>query len=116
MTEWLSQPRALEVCSRLVYQAHSHLPGRASRSSPPSPSQLTTRWRGTNSLSRPAGDAIAIAAALAQPRASVVLSGAVTRPQLAANLAALTVGKLAAPCLAEPTDAYRAARAARMWH
>jgi aryl-alcohol dehydrogenase-like predicted oxidoreductase len=59
---------------------------------------------------------IAMAAALAQPWASVVLSGAVTRPQLAANLAALTVGELPALRLAEPPDAYWAARAARPWH
>jgi aryl-alcohol dehydrogenase-like predicted oxidoreductase len=61
-------------------------------------------------------DAIAMAAALAQPWVSVVLSGAVTRPQKAANLAALTVGELPALCLAEPPEAYWAARAARPWH
>jgi aryl-alcohol dehydrogenase-like predicted oxidoreductase len=57
-----------------------------------------------------------MAAALAQPWASVVLSGAVTSTQLAANLAALTVGDLPALRLAEPPDAYWAARAARPWH
>ena len=46
-------------------------------------------------------DAIALAAALARPWASVVLSGAVTEGQLAANLAALTVGPLPALDLAE---------------
>ena len=61
-------------------------------------------------------DAIAMAAALAQPGTSVVLSGAVTSTQLEANLAALTVGELPALRLAEPPDAYRAARAARPWH
>lgn len=61
-------------------------------------------------------DAIALAAALAQPWASVVLSGAVTRRQLAANLAALTVGQLPVLRLAEPPGAYWAARAARRWH
>jgi aryl-alcohol dehydrogenase-like predicted oxidoreductase len=61
-------------------------------------------------------DAIAIAAALAQPWASVVLSGAVTSTQLEANLAALRVGELPALRLAEPPDAYWAARAARPWH
>ena len=45
-------------------------------------------------------DAIALAAALAQPWASVVLSGAVTRAQLDENLAALTVGQL--PPLSPP--------------
>jgi aryl-alcohol dehydrogenase-like predicted oxidoreductase len=60
-------------------------------------------------------DAIAIAAALAQPWASVVLSGAVTRAQLDENLAALTVGQLPALSLAEAPDAYWAQRAARPW-
>jgi len=60
-------------------------------------------------------DAIALAAALAQPWASVVLSGAVTRAQLEANLAALTVGQLLALDLAESPRAYWAARAARPW-
>jgi aryl-alcohol dehydrogenase-like predicted oxidoreductase len=46
-------------------------------------------------------DAIALAAALAQPWASVVLSGAVTVAQLDANLAALTVGDLPPLGLAE---------------
>jgi aryl-alcohol dehydrogenase-like predicted oxidoreductase len=64
-------------------------------------------------------DAVAIAAALAQPWAGVVLSGAVTPAQLTSNLAALT---LAVPAdlaqelgLAEPPDAYWSARSARPW-
>jgi aryl-alcohol dehydrogenase-like predicted oxidoreductase len=61
-------------------------------------------------------DAIALAAALAQPWASVVLSGAVTRAQLDENLAALTVGQLPPLSLAEAPDAYWAERAARPWH
>ena len=61
-------------------------------------------------------DAIALAAALAQPWASVVLSGAVTRAQLDENRAALTVGPLPALSLAEAPDAYWAGRAARPWH
>jgi len=61
-------------------------------------------------------DAIAMAAALAQPWASVVLSGAVTSMQLEANLAALTVSRLPVLRLAERSDAYWAARAARPWH
>jgi aryl-alcohol dehydrogenase-like predicted oxidoreductase len=61
-------------------------------------------------------DAIALAAALAQPWASVVLSGAVTRAQLDDNLAALAVGQLPALGLAEAPDAYWAERAARPWH
>ena len=60
-------------------------------------------------------DAIAMAAALAQPWVSVVLSGAVTSTSAEANLAALTVGELPARRLAEPPDAYWAARAARPW-
>jgi hypothetical protein len=45
-----------------------------------------------------------------------VLSGAVTRAQLDANLAALTVGQLPALDLAASPCAYWAARAARPWH
>jgi aryl-alcohol dehydrogenase-like predicted oxidoreductase len=60
-------------------------------------------------------DAIALAAALAQPWASVVLSGAVSRPQLAANLAALRVGGLPELPVAEPPRDYWAARSARPW-
>lgn len=60
-------------------------------------------------------DAIALAAALANPWASVVLSGAVTQPQIQANLAALTVGRLPALDLAESPAAYWTARAARPW-
>jgi len=60
-------------------------------------------------------DAIALAAALAQPWASVVLSGAVTRAQLAQNLAALTVGPVPPLGLAEAPAAYWQERAARPW-
>jgi len=62
-------------------------------------------------------DAIALAAALANPWATVVLSGAVTPGQLRANLAALTVGALPADLadLAEPPDEYWARRAGRSW-
>jgi aryl-alcohol dehydrogenase-like predicted oxidoreductase len=61
-------------------------------------------------------DAIALAAALAQPWAAVVLSGAVTPAQLDENLAALTVGQLPELSLAEDPSAYWAERAARPWH
>jgi aryl-alcohol dehydrogenase-like predicted oxidoreductase len=61
-------------------------------------------------------DAIALAAALAQPWASVVLSGAVTEAQLEENLAALTLSHLPELSLAEAPDAYWAERAARPWH
>jgi aryl-alcohol dehydrogenase-like predicted oxidoreductase len=63
-------------------------------------------------------DAVALAAALAQPWATVVLSGAVTSAQLTANLAALRVTGPAAAfdlSLAEPAEAYWAARSARSW-
>ena len=60
-------------------------------------------------------DAIAMAAALASPWASVVLSGAVTPAQLGQNLAALTVGGLPELDLAESPGAYWAARSARPW-
>jgi aryl-alcohol dehydrogenase-like predicted oxidoreductase len=64
-------------------------------------------------------DAVAIAAALAQPWASVVLSGAVSAAQLQANLGALRLGlspDIAADLgLAEPAAAYWSARAARPW-
>lgn len=64
-------------------------------------------------------DAIAIAAALAQPWASVVLSGAVSAAQLQANLGALRLHPspdIAADLgLAEPAAAYWSARAARPW-
>jgi aryl-alcohol dehydrogenase-like predicted oxidoreductase len=62
-------------------------------------------------------DAIAIAAALANPWASVVLSGAVTPGQLRANLGALTVGGLPDRDLdlAEPPAAYWSRRSGRPW-
>jgi aryl-alcohol dehydrogenase-like predicted oxidoreductase len=60
-------------------------------------------------------DAIALAAALANPWASVVLSGAVTPGQLTANLRALTVGDLPDLELAEEPAAYWATRSARPW-
>jgi len=65
-------------------------------------------------------DAVALAAALANPWADVVLSGAVTTGQLAGNLAAarlpLADGELEAlRALAEPADAYWAARGRLRW-
>ena len=62
-------------------------------------------------------DAVALAAALAQPWCDVVLSGAVTTEQLDSNLAAATIAidpaELAG--LAEPADAYWATRARLPW-
>ncbi|HEY2522349.1 MAG TPA: aldo/keto reductase [Streptosporangiaceae bacterium] len=65
-------------------------------------------------------DAVALAAALANPWAAVVLSGAVTPDQLRSNLAALDAGALPGDALAglelaEPPDRYWAARSARPW-
>jgi aryl-alcohol dehydrogenase-like predicted oxidoreductase len=60
-------------------------------------------------------DAIAIAAALANPWAGVVLSGAVTPGQLHANLGALAVTELPGLDLAEPPGAYWSARSGRLW-
>jgi aryl-alcohol dehydrogenase-like predicted oxidoreductase len=65
-------------------------------------------------------DALAIAAALAQPWATVVLSGVVTPAQLAGNLAALAVpGEVVEGVtelgLAEPPPGYWATRSARAW-
>jgi aryl-alcohol dehydrogenase-like predicted oxidoreductase len=60
-------------------------------------------------------DAVAIAAALANPWASVVLSGAVTARQLQTNLTALSVGDLPELDLAEPPRTYWETRAARPW-
>jgi aryl-alcohol dehydrogenase-like predicted oxidoreductase len=64
-------------------------------------------------------DAVAIAAAMAQPWAAVVLSGAVSVEQLEANLGALcmTVPQDIADDLGQvgPADEYWAARASRPW-
>jgi aryl-alcohol dehydrogenase-like predicted oxidoreductase len=60
-------------------------------------------------------DALAIAAALAQPWVSVVLSGAATVEQLISNLRALDTGAVEIPDIAEPAGSYWAARSARPW-
>lgn len=62
-------------------------------------------------------DAVALAAALAQPWCDVVLSGAVTAPQLDANLAAATIAVDRAELagLAEPADAYWETRSRLPW-
>jgi len=64
-------------------------------------------------------DAVAIATALAQPWATVVLSGAVSAAQLDANMTAVRLdGSPHLPAdlrIAEPPDEYWAARAARPW-
>src|SRR5580658_4818534 len=62
-------------------------------------------------------DAIALAAALARPWAAVVLSGAVTREQLTANLTALTITGLDDQdlAMAQPAGAYWTARSQRPW-
>lgn len=63
-------------------------------------------------------DAVALGAALAQPWADVVLSGAVTPEQLAQNLAALPLRVNAAALtepLAQPPEQYWQARSALTW-
>jgi aryl-alcohol dehydrogenase-like predicted oxidoreductase len=65
-------------------------------------------------------DQLALAAALAQPWATWVLSGAIDVPQLTSNLAGATVTVPAEvldelATLAEPADAYWTARSARPW-
>jgi aryl-alcohol dehydrogenase-like predicted oxidoreductase len=65
-------------------------------------------------------DQLAVAAALDQPWAWCVLSGAVTAEQLTSNLAAASLDlppgwSAALPDLAEPAPAYWAARAQRPW-
>jgi aryl-alcohol dehydrogenase-like predicted oxidoreductase len=56
--------------------------------------EFAPRWRALGAEAARLGttiDALALAVALAQPWADVVLSGAVTREQLASNLRALAV-------------------------
>jgi aryl-alcohol dehydrogenase-like predicted oxidoreductase len=60
-------------------------------------------------------DALAMAAVLAQPWVSLVLSGAATVDQLASNLRALEIATPDIPELAEPAEDYWAARSARPW-
>jgi aryl-alcohol dehydrogenase-like predicted oxidoreductase len=62
-----------------------------------------------------APDALAIAAALAQPWVSVVLSGAATVGQLASNLSALDITAPEIPDIGESAEDYWAARSARPW-
>lgn len=60
-------------------------------------------------------DAIALAAALAQPWADTVLSGAAGTHQLASNLKATSVGAVDLPDLAEPPAEYWKHRSALAW-
>lgn len=60
-------------------------------------------------------DALALAAVLARPWATVVLSGAATVDQLRSNLRALDVVVGGLPELAEPAEQYWAERSARRW-
>jgi aryl-alcohol dehydrogenase-like predicted oxidoreductase len=60
-------------------------------------------------------DAVALAAALAQPWADTVLSGAAGTHQLASNLAALEVGEVDLPDLAESPEEYWKHRSALEW-
>jgi aryl-alcohol dehydrogenase-like predicted oxidoreductase len=86
----------------------------ASRDGPPTALAKAAAAAGTST------DALAIAAALAQPWATIVLSGVVTTGQLASNLGALALpgGAVADACdlgLAEPPAEYWARRSARPW-
>jgi aryl-alcohol dehydrogenase-like predicted oxidoreductase len=62
-----------------------------------------------------APDALAIAAALAQPWVSVVLSGAVSMDQLKSNLSGLEISAATPPDVVAPAAEYWAARSARPW-
>jgi aryl-alcohol dehydrogenase-like predicted oxidoreductase len=84
------------------------------RDGPPPALARTAAEAGTST------DALAIAAALAQPWATVVLSGVVSAAQLASNLGALALpaGVVAGAVglgLAEPPEVYWARRSARPW-
>jgi aryl-alcohol dehydrogenase-like predicted oxidoreductase len=83
--------------------------------SPPAPPAPPAPLAALAAARNVTADAIAIAAALANPWASVVLSGAVTAGQLETNLTALAVGDVPHLDLAEPPSAYWASRAARPW-
>ena len=61
-------------------------------------------------------DAIAIAAAIAEPWSDVVLSGAVSAPMLAGNLRALDIDAVPElPELAESADDYWSTRSSLAW-
>ncbi|MBC6450614.1 aldo/keto reductase [Actinokineospora xionganensis] len=60
-------------------------------------------------------DAVALAAALAQPWADTVLIGPVTRAQLASNLRAASLDPVDPPDLAEPAAEYWATRSRLPW-
>jgi aryl-alcohol dehydrogenase-like predicted oxidoreductase len=62
-----------------------------------------------------AADAIALAAALHQPWADVVLSGAATADQLAQNLTAFDITTIALPDLAEEPEQYWRTRFKLLW-
>ncbi len=82
--------------------------------------RLTSRNRDLPAplAAHPSPDAVAMAAALAQPWATVVLSGAATLAQLDANLDALAIDPAAVsalPDLAEPPRRYWETRSALAW-
>src|SRR5206468_2369741 len=79
------------------------------RGDPPSPLQESAARADTTV------DALALAAALAQPWADVVLSGVATVGQLRSNLAALDVAALELPDLGAPPDEYWVSRASLPW-
>ena len=102
-------------CTILIKEALAN--GRLAEGS--DPAGPPARLSGAAAASNLTADAIALAAALSRPWASVVLSGAVTAGQLQDNLKALAVGGRQGLGLdldlAEPPGAYWAARATRPW-
>lgn len=77
-----------------------------------------TPWTPLGAAAAAAGvgpDAVAIAAALSRPWASVVLSGAANVEQLLSNVRALELPGLALPDLSEPPVEYWTARSRRPW-
>lgn len=89
--------------------ANGRLTARGDAGAPGTP--LATRA----AASRTTPDALAIAAALLRPWATVVLSGAATVDQLHSNLTALDVGELELPDLSEPATEYWERRSRRSW-
>ena len=80
-------------------------------------SEATRRLERFADAHRTSSDVVAIAAALSNPWADVVLSGAVTLEQLASNLRAVDFAGTTGgwPAIAEPPDEYWARRRALAW-
>jgi aryl-alcohol dehydrogenase-like predicted oxidoreductase len=89
--------------------ANGRLTGRGDAGAPGTPLAGAATAAGTTP------DAMAMAAALARPWASVVLSGAATAEQLSSNLAGLSLRLPALPDLVERPEAYWRSRSMRAW-